>query len=86
MANRLPPATRVDQRATRALWQEMEKGGYLKTMQPAARQLLIKAYEECEGRPGEGGMITTRECVSQMHDRFLYNLNMKYWDEVRGAS
>ncbi len=86
IANSLPPFTNVSRDTTRAIWADMENNGLLENMQPKAVQLLSDAYSECEGKHNLGGMTTMRECVSQMHDRFLNDLNSKYWDVIRGAS
>jgi len=86
IANRLPPMTHVDHKTTRALWSDLQSNGSLNSMRPSALRMLSEAYRECEGKDGQGGMTTMRECVSHMHDRFLGGLNTKYWEAIRGAS
>jgi hypothetical protein len=86
IANSLPPFTHVSRKVTRALWSDLQDSGSLKDMHPKARQLLGDAYGECEGHDQHGGMTTMRECISQMHDRYLGELNLKYWNVIRGSS
>ncbi len=86
IANSLPPFTHVSRQATRALWSDLQNSGTLKGMHPKARQLLEEAYRECEGHDQHGGMTTMRECISHMHDRYLGELNLKYWNVIRGNS
>jgi hypothetical protein len=85
IANSLPPFTHVGPKTTNAIWADVEQSGLLEDMEPAAVRLLTASYQECEEKNKSGGMVTMRSCVSYMHDKFLGDLNMKYWDVIKGA-
>jgi hypothetical protein len=85
IANGLPPFTHVGPKTTNAIWADVEQSGLLDDMDPAAVRLLTASYQECEEKNKSGGMVTMRSCVSYMHDKFLGDLNMKYWDVIKGA-
>ena len=86
IANSLQPQTHIARTTTRALWDYMVNDGAFDGMKPEAVQLLSKAYTKCEGDRHIGGMMTMRECVSETHDSFVNELNIKYWEVIRGAS
>jgi len=86
IANSLPPFTHVGPKTIKSVWRKVEQSGMLTGMRPRAVQLLSEAYQRCEEKNKSGGMVTMRGCVSHMHDKFLGDLNMKYWDVIRGAS
>ena len=86
IANSLRPDTHIPRKTTRALWDSLIRDGSFAGMKAEAVQLLSKAYQKCEGDPYIGGMTTMRECVSETHDNFVNQLNIRYWEIIRGAS
>ncbi len=86
IANGLPPFTHVGQKTTKAAWAKVEKNGMLARLEPGAARLLKASFDSCVESTGYGGLLTLRGCVSNMHDRFLGDLNIKYWDILKGAS
>ncbi len=86
IANSLPPFTHVGPKTTKAVWKNVQRSGLLNGMRPDAVNMLTEAYQLCEEKNKSGGMTTMRGCISHMHDKFLGDLNMKYWDAIKGAS
>ncbi len=86
IANALPPFTHVGKQTQQSAWQKMERSGAMEGMTPEAVRLLKDAYQTCVDTTSSGGMLTMRGCVSNMHDKFLGDLNQKYWDTLSGAS